>query len=89
MRVTHFDRRGRKWLTVVGAPRRCSLANCGRRRQARPLVEGAVRWVGERRGASGDLVEVSSGADLAGDVPSAVRCLPRRLEEGGDGEVAN
>jgi hypothetical protein len=50
---------------------------------------GAVTWVGERRDASGDLVEVSSGADLAGDVPSAVRCLPRRLEEGGDGEVAN
>jgi hypothetical protein len=45
---------------------------------------GVVGWVGEQRGASGDLVEVSSGADPAGDAPSAVRCLPRWLEEWGD-----
>jgi hypothetical protein len=45
---------------------------------------GVVGWVGEQRGASGDLVEVSSGADPAGDAPSTVRCLPRWLEEWAD-----
>jgi hypothetical protein len=89
MRGTQFDRRGRKWLTEVGAPRQCAVGRKARRRQAGPMVEGAIGWVGERRGASGDLVQVCSGADPAGDVPSVVRCLPWWLEEGGDGDSAN
>jgi hypothetical protein len=49
-------------------------ADAGTDRRSRGV--GGAR---ERHGASGDLIEVSSGADPARDAPSAVMCPPQRL----------
>jgi hypothetical protein len=42
MRGTQFDRQGRKWLTVVGAPRQRAVGRRAQRWQARPMVEGSL-----------------------------------------------
>jgi hypothetical protein len=61
--------------------RRSTRVRLGRRRQPDGAVEGGDRRAMEDQGAGSALEEAASGSDRGRRQLSAVRCLPRRLEE--------